>query len=237
MRILFCNIGWMKYYNGQNDKDRLLNGGKWVKENQEGGEIYNFRNLNGYYYGYVGYIENMRIERLQGVTRKDTEVEDVLVVWVAKDNKQNNKIVGWYKKATVYRKYKSFYVNNTGSQVFYKIKANVFDSTLLPISERKFDIPRASVAKDGVGMGQSNIWYADEEKSELFVKEVIDYIEGYSGEKLNKIAEKGRLDIKCGEESEDEEFYLDKADDLMFEGNDLEAITYINKLLDKERRV
>ena len=234
MRILFCNIGWMKYYNGQNDNDRLLNGGKWVKENQEGGEIYNFRNLNGYYYGYVGYIENMRIERLQGVTKKDTEVEDVLVVWVAKDNKQKNKIIGWYKNATVYRKYDSFSINNLDKdEVFYRIKANVFDSTLLPILERKFEIPRASVAKDGVGMGQSNIWYADEEKSELFVKEVIDYIEGYSGEKLNKIGEKNRLELRCSEDDEEVVFYLDKVDELMNEENALEAITFANKLLDK----
>lgn len=233
MRILFCNIGWMKYYDGQNDSDRLLNGGKWVKENQNGGEKYNFNNLNGYYYGYVGYVENMRIERFQGITTKDQKVEDVLVVWVAKDNKQNNKIVGWYKNATVYRKYKEFNINTTDRQhVFYRIKASVFDSTLLPIEKRTFDIPRASIDKDGVGMGQSNIWYAEEEKSKTLVKKVIDYIEGYDGNKLNKVGDKIRLELRCSVNSENEEFYLDKVDELMENDKNLIALTYINKLLD-----
>lgn len=33
MRILFCNIAWMKYYNGITDDDKPENGGSWVKEN------------------------------------------------------------------------------------------------------------------------------------------------------------------------------------------------------------
>lgn len=42
MRILFCKIGWMKYYKGVSEKDPIYNGGAFVRENGNGGEAYNF---------------------------------------------------------------------------------------------------------------------------------------------------------------------------------------------------
>lgn len=42
MRVLFCNVAWMRYYNGVTSKDEPRNGGSWVNENQTGAEIYNF---------------------------------------------------------------------------------------------------------------------------------------------------------------------------------------------------
>lgn len=234
MKILFCNIGWMKEYNGQTDIDKLINGGKYVKENNYGAEEFNFQNINGYYYGYVSHMHQMRIERLEGINKSEDVAENVLVVWVAKDNRESNKIIGWYKNATIYRDFQTFSRMDPDlnrDRVFYRMKANVFDSTLLPVSKRTFKIPRASVAKDGIGMGQSNIWYADEEKCKPFVEKVFNYIDNYCGEIQNKISYKLNLSLKSEQELDKYEDYLDKADELMNINRDLEALSYINKLL------
>ena len=43
MRILFCNIAWMKEYRG---KDTPLNGGSYVDETGDAHEKYNFTPVN-----------------------------------------------------------------------------------------------------------------------------------------------------------------------------------------------
>ena len=43
MRILFCNIAWMKEYRGNEDgNDTPLNGGSYVDETGDAHEKYNF---------------------------------------------------------------------------------------------------------------------------------------------------------------------------------------------------
>ena len=73
MRILFCNIAWMKYYNGITDDDKPENGGSWVKENGNATECLNFAPCNdGTYCGYVstksnrGNSNQLHIEKLEG---------------------------------------------------------------------------------------------------------------------------------------------------------------------------
>lgn len=47
MRILFCNIAWMKEYRGNEDgKDIPLNGGSYVDETGDAHEKYNFTPVN-----------------------------------------------------------------------------------------------------------------------------------------------------------------------------------------------
>ena len=41
MRIIFCNIAYMKNYCGI-ENDTPVNGGKYIAENKDGGEAYNF---------------------------------------------------------------------------------------------------------------------------------------------------------------------------------------------------
>ena len=38
-KVIFCEIAWMKYYAGVNDSDKPMNGGKYIDENGEGGDI------------------------------------------------------------------------------------------------------------------------------------------------------------------------------------------------------
>ena len=100
MRILFCNIAWMKEYRGNEDgKDIPLNGGSYVDETGDAHEKYNFTPVNmegreGLYC--LGFFETkshngkdvnqMRIENIAGceLLKKEESVDDVLVVYCAK---------------------------------------------------------------------------------------------------------------------------------------------------------
>ena len=42
MRILFCNIAWMKEYRGITEEDTAVNGGSYVNETNDANEAYNF---------------------------------------------------------------------------------------------------------------------------------------------------------------------------------------------------
>ena len=122
MRILFCNIAWMKEYRGNEDgKDTPLNGGSYVDETGDAHEKYNFTPVNmegkeGLYC--LGFFETkshngkdvnqMRIENIAGceLLKKEESVDDVLVVYCAKHPAHKfTTVVGWYKHATVFRHY------------------------------------------------------------------------------------------------------------------------------------
>ena len=102
-KVVFCEIAWMKYYSGIYDDDKPVNGGRYIDENGEGGEIFNFSPYNHKCYGYVMHTGNeLHIERYDKILKSFDEVKDITVVWVASDGK-SSKIVGWYEHAVMYR--------------------------------------------------------------------------------------------------------------------------------------
>ncbi|MCF6466037.1 hypothetical protein [Clostridium sp. Cult2] len=185
MKVLFCNIAWMKYYLGTTEEDKPINAGSYIKENEDGGEIYNFQDYNGYCYGYVMLYGNMALEKhFEGVASNQSSVEDVLVIWVATNENSETRIVGWYKNATVFREeqYGRAFTNHH-HDLYYRIKASAKDCYLLPEEQRTFPIERASAVGTGMGMGRSNIWYAESKfAQDILIPKVIDYIENYDGE-------------------------------------------------------
>ena len=233
MRILFCNIGWMNNYNGQTEDDRIENGGSFIDENGYGIEEYTFQNINGYYYGGTGLSGNMNIERIEGVNKDSSEAENVLVVWVAKKtNEENSRIIGWYKNATIYREFKEFdTLNNSRPVVYYRIKAKAEDGILLVPVERTFIMPRANKSEDGIGMGRSNIWYADKEKAKPFIDKVVDYINGFNRKPGNFMVTDrilyGETDVKLNSIED----YIDKAYKLSEENNNRTALEYANRAI------
>lgn len=87
MRVLFCNIAWMKYYNGITADDMPVNGGSWVDKNKEGAECCNFTLYDDdNYHGFVetksnrGNANQLHIEKLEGVSKDEDEAESVLVI-------------------------------------------------------------------------------------------------------------------------------------------------------------
>lgn len=191
-KILFCNIAWMKYYVGVTDEDQPINGGEYIKEVGKGGEVYNFLDDNGKCHGFVRVGGNMALEKhFKGAKAKDDYVDDVLVVWVATNKNKQTRIVGWYKNARVYRK-----VHRTGGALtfffvpkissYYNIEAKAIDCYLIPEEDRNFPIDRASEVGEGMGFGQSNIWYAESDFAKAnIVPKVIEYIESYDGPYAN----------------------------------------------------
>lgn len=106
MKIIFCNVAWMEHYQGErieNSKSGGDNPDKWEK--------WNFKNIDGKYYGFVepmhsdGWRNNINISKIaldEKVTNKDF-IDNVLVIWVSTNGRNNKRIVGWYKNAQVYR--------------------------------------------------------------------------------------------------------------------------------------
>ncbi|SHM42502.1 protein of unknown function [Chitinophaga jiangningensis] len=181
-KIIFFNTGWMDFYKGLKN-DKIQGGGRHVEQTGWGHELFNFQEYRGNYFGYVqpkidrthGNPSTIRIEKL-GASPEEDKIENVTVVWTARDpNNHGNYIIGWYKKAFVYRYcqpasdksnrwFKSEFVG-------YFTKAEIANCRLLSVDERIFKVPR-----QGKGwMGQSNVWFA--EKQSKFVKKVEKYIE------------------------------------------------------------
>lgn len=173
-RIIFLNIGWMRNYKGITDTDKIYGGGKYVDDNEYGSEIFNFLPFKGNMYGYARCSGGINIERI-GADPGSNSVKDVLVVWVANSPSIGSCIVGWYKNAVLFRehqkapKYSNRYYN--GGYLGYIAKAKEKDCFLIPVSKRSLKVPRG---KNGIG--QRNIWYADNPKNKPFISKVIDLV-------------------------------------------------------------
>lgn len=182
MKILLCNIGWMLYYQGfKGSDDRIIGGGKHEADNKH--EIYNFLPIRGWCYGYVRttnrpYLwETIDLKRLSGDKNfKEDLLDDVLVVWVARNPHGGRYIVGWYKHATVYAKEQE---NKTEKRngYGYIVKAKEEDCVCLSELERTFPVRNG---KEVHGMfGQSNICYASTKKARSECKKIEKYIANY----------------------------------------------------------
>lgn len=190
MNILFCNIAWMKYYNGVTKEDKPINGGSYVDENGYAYECFNFRDYNGKCYGFVEMKGDMALElHYKDVKKHQSFIKDVLVIWVATNDKNETRIVGWYKNATVYRQEQCIqsFVDKEWD-LFYRIEALAKDCYLVPEEQRTFPIQRAAQTGKGTGMGRSSIWYGDSEfaKTKLIPK-IIEYIDNYNGKLANVV--------------------------------------------------
>ena len=170
MSILFCNIGWMEQYRGLRGGDKIVGGGSYVKEHERGGEIDNFNPYKKRVYGYVqapgGLLDLKRI----GAKSHTSKLDGVTVVWTATRPTGGTAVVGWYENATVFRTLQK--LGGTGRD--YWVEADEGDATLLSVDDRTCQIPRQ---KKG-GMGQANVWYADDPLSTPIVTQVKRLIGG-----------------------------------------------------------
>ena len=200
MKILFCKLSYMKYYKGVCDADQAYNGGEFVREHGRGHEEYNFlpaddENNNKVCYGFVetksinGSTRNqLHIERINGCENaKNADfVEDVLVVFCATRQQNDNVVVGWYNYATVYRDYMDWFLeydNGYGEDRIYNIIAKKEDCVLLPEPKRnRFEWRAPSSKKNGYGFGQALYWFADEPAAKDYVNELVKNIKNYRGE-------------------------------------------------------
>ena len=210
MRILFCNIAWMKEYRGNEDgNDTPLNGGSYVDETGNAHEKYNFFPIHfegeedSYCLGFFETkshngkdVNQMHIENIAGceLCKKEESVEDVLVVYCAKHPAHNfTTVVGWYKHATVFRNYQEIEFGEGDFQSYNAI-AKTKDCVLLPTSARskilQWKVPRKT-GGCAYGFGRANVWYAREDDKGLkeFLERLSSQIESYSGENMIRESE------------------------------------------------
>ncbi|TXH72196.1 MAG: DUF3883 domain-containing protein [Lysobacteraceae bacterium] len=173
--ILFCNIGWMREYRGISSRDNIIGGGKYVALQKHGHEVCNFFAAGNRMYGYVQPRgEQIRIERLGALT-KDEWIDRVDVVFTARRPgvRGGTFVIGWYRDARVYRhiqpkKWLSKTHQNNKVDGYYFL-APAGNSRLLKEDERTAIAP---VPRGPGGMGQSNVWYAQDKAVKSWVSEI-----------------------------------------------------------------
>lgn len=230
-KVVFCRVAWMKYYSGVAEDDKPVNGGSYIDENGDGGEVFNFSPHNHICYGYVMHHgTEIHIERYDKIPDNHSEIEDMTVVWVA-TGEDGPRIVGWYEHATMYRYWQRMWDDAYFDcpEWDYNFTAKDTDAFLIPEEKRSFVIPRASVSGKGRGMGQSNIWYADSEYAqEEVIPEVLDYLEeikkdcitiGLTDEEIQKLADDEGLTV---------EEIIQRAEEAVREERDLDALRLAN---------
>jgi hypothetical protein len=181
-KILFLNIGWMKYYEGPTRDDPTIGGHGWLtsgKGHTHGHECYNFANQRGYCYGSHPGSVGTNLQRL-GATASSESVEGILVIWFSRNPRGGKAyIVGWYKSATVYRRFQKRGpgVGNLlkGEPIDYKVRARYTDCLRLEDARscRSFEIPTRITPG---GYGQNPNWYGTNNK---FLDKVWDYVQSY----------------------------------------------------------
>src|ERR1700722_18521179 len=135
-KILFLRVAWMKRYRGHKSYDAPLGGGKHIDEYGDGGEVYNYLNVSGKAFAYTR-PETINIRKL-GASSKDEFLNNVTVVWFAKNpDFKGQFIVGWFKKATVFRKkQKKTFDNERKGYSEYIVTAKYSDCKLISEKER-----------------------------------------------------------------------------------------------------
>lgn len=233
MRIIFCNITWQKNYIGVTDDVKLRKtAGGDKDENNETKESYNFQDYNGKCYGYVSNRGgSLQLERFEKATVNDDSVDNVLVIWVAKQSKTGkNVIVGWYKNATLYKySQECSPYGGIGRDLYFSIEAGSKDCFLLPESERKFEIPRATVVSKDMGMERSNIWYAESGYAKtIFIPKVLEFMESYNEGFINTVYSEEVLQKTLALSDMAYQHFIDKGEELINKGEFYNALRYYN---------
>ena len=208
MKLLFIHVPWMKYYTGEGDE-----------ENSAPSSGYIFQNVNGYYYGYGEGLDYIALENFEGLSKEDDKAEDVLVVWTSKNKEGKNKIIGWYKKAEVYRNKKaSLTLDSDRVELKYSIVARAENSILLPPEFRLFD---AEDKEEAVAF----------EEDLNVMRDIGMYTHNYGGEKLNVLLDKKDLTAQSVLHFEKYEMYFSKADEFLAKDLYGKAMRCFNKAI------
>jgi len=182
----------MTYYEGpQVGDEKPIGGGSFTKQNT-GCELYNFKNISGQLYGYVqpyarkkrDQIVNMNLGRIDPTLAEAEIADHVLVIFVAR-TKDKQRVIGWYKDATVYRNFQGDSKTlKKRDNYCYNFAATTAKSVLLPTSYRKQFVPVGSDA----GIGQCNVLYTlkpnGKPRTDAWIKGVVKYINDYDGPNL-----------------------------------------------------
>lgn len=96
--ILFCNIGWMKNYQGQTANDKIIGGGRYVKIEKRGHEVCNFVATGKKVYGYVQPVGDRIVIQKLGAAKDSQFIDNIDVVITALRPGGDTVIVGCVQK-------------------------------------------------------------------------------------------------------------------------------------------
>ncbi|MDD9984233.1 MAG: DUF3883 domain-containing protein [Gammaproteobacteria bacterium] len=170
MSLVLFNIGWMKHYRGEGP---IFNGGRYVQENEIGGEVRNFEPANGRCYGYVRTQSGGRIKMKRlGARAKADYADNVTVVFTATSPEGGARVVGWYRNARVWRERR----RRAHYDIHFVAEVPQEDCRLLEPHDRVFSVPRTG-PEGAFVMGRSNVRYTDEPEAKPFVRRLRQYME------------------------------------------------------------
>lgn len=198
--MIFFNIGWMINYRGQTDADRLEGGFRYLQENGNGHEQYNFLPTNGWLYGYAPVRWNgdepinIRIKRI-GADPEDDHLKGTDVIFFSRNPADRKAyIIGWYREATLYRQARELKGRKiAGARFFYVAKTRADNGFCVPPSKRTFYIPNAAHQKGGYGT--SSVWYGD--RLPGFREKVREYISGFNNKAKTAIAAPKNINLEA----------------------------------------
>lgn len=238
MDYIFCNISWMKYYNGLTKEDQPKNGGILIKDPSDVFEKDNFRDFNGKCYGYVRTGGSILLEKhFRSVSEGAKSLKGVTVVWCAAINDEEARIVGWYRDAAVYKEMVSLPLYEE-EYIHFNFMAEAKNCYLLPEEDRSFVIKRSKSSTPLKSASKSSIWYAKSEYGRKeFIPRVEQFMEDYQGGFVPFQIRKNLSDAlpqeNNGMNSYDE--YMEKAKGLYDEGDYRNAVIYYNGALKLDR--
>ena len=191
MYIIFCNIAYLRYYDGRVAGEiKPKSGGRWVQENEDAHEKWNFLNMDGRCFGFVKSIgEEFHIEKFDKKYRHFDETNNVLVIWCATHHERGTVIVGWYENATANRFLRETRCTPvSGIDRYYWFECKAEDAYLLPEDKRTFTVGRAAKDGAGKGFGQSNVWFAQSEYAkENVIPDVLEFINSHKEDRINTL--------------------------------------------------
>lgn len=185
--LLVLRVGYMQRYDGP---DEISGGGEYVRRNGVGGEVFNFKQSRGKYYGYAmsRHFAGIRLDFLQpGTTwQRGDELHGVDVVFIARRPGHGQVVIGWYRNATVLHKeyrIRRGIIREMDQPRKYLCFTDASQGVLLPEEQRTLVVPSAPTGAKGFP-GQSNVWYPelhnDRRSVCMFVDQLRRYIESAS---------------------------------------------------------
>jgi hypothetical protein len=182
--VIFSRIGWMEYYKSVDSFPERPEGGGSYNDVENGEEEYNFKDLDGKFFGYVQPPgERHRIDVSRFEESADRYVEGILVIFFAtiperlhRELGKGQRIVGWYRDALVFEYFHNSH-DDRRERKTYNLLAASAKGTLLPLSQRKFAIPANAKGKTG----RSNITYYPESPTDeqSWMKDAVSYVNGF----------------------------------------------------------
>lgn len=186
--MLVVRGGWMTYYAGSQPGDEQPVGGGSYNEADIGYEVFNFLDLDGQLRGYANSPSpdgTLNLERIDP-NASGKSLKNVLVAIAARNPKGGQVVVGWYRKATVYRfcqEEKDKRRSIGGVHFGYHFETSTAEAVLLPLDARHLSVPHGTG-----GMVRANIFYLYDESGQQrnlrWLEEVVDLVERYDSENL-----------------------------------------------------